>query len=324
MIKKMLKKQNGFAASDGLTAIIIIALFTGIIATIIYNIYLSNTSIKRMGTATAYITNIIEYTEKAYYDDVSVTGLENYINEQASFFDTGKNKVIISSNNTEQQIGNGSPAFTIEINIEYYNETEGNTDKKDLVKKVSVTVTYKLGNKQQEISMFRIKLRETLATPNKPDLKLLTTGGGYSYPIRQIDNQWKVCDEKDTEWYNYENGYWATVMISEDQLDIGDEVSVWDAPVYFWIPRYAYDTTNNSIEFLYSNTDKYVYNNEGYNSLEDTNFDVLEEFTNELTGESLTGIWVNIDSENLPEAYSNLDTVYPRKGIIRLVVWHNF
>ena len=46
-----LKNSNGFAASDALMAIIIITAFTGIIATLAYNIYLSNTSIKRMSKA---------------------------------------------------------------------------------------------------------------------------------------------------------------------------------------------------------------------------------------------------------------------------------
>ena len=44
MKKRNLKNSDGFAASDAIMAIIIITIFTAIIATLAYNIYLSNSS----------------------------------------------------------------------------------------------------------------------------------------------------------------------------------------------------------------------------------------------------------------------------------------
>jgi len=46
------KRNNGIATIDGLIAVLIIALFTGIIASISYNIYLANASMKRMSKRT--------------------------------------------------------------------------------------------------------------------------------------------------------------------------------------------------------------------------------------------------------------------------------
>ena len=46
------KKNNGLATTDGLIAVLIITLFTGLIAAISYNIYLSNASMKRMSKRT--------------------------------------------------------------------------------------------------------------------------------------------------------------------------------------------------------------------------------------------------------------------------------
>ena len=162
-MKNRIKEQKGFATSDALLAVLIIILFSGLIATISYNVYLSNSSIKRMSKATGYITNMFEYIDKEYYQNVTVDGLRNYINNNQAIFNTTDNQVNISSNNTEEtsrSIGSNNPAFTMNIYIEYYNKTQGNTDKLDLVKEITMTVNYKLGNKNQEITMTRNKAKE--------------------------------------------------------------------------------------------------------------------------------------------------------------------
>ena len=66
-MKNRMKEEKGFAASDALIAVLIIALFAGLIAVISYNIYLSNSSIKRMSKATEYIVDMFEYIDKVYY-----------------------------------------------------------------------------------------------------------------------------------------------------------------------------------------------------------------------------------------------------------------
>ena len=318
MTVKKLKKSNGFAASDGLIAILIITLFTGIITTIIYNIYLSNASIKRMSTATGYITNILENMDKAYYKDTTVEGVGAYIEANQELFDMQDNQINISSNDTtEQQKSMGSssnPPYTININIEYYNKTQGNEDKLDLVKKLTVTVSYKLGNKDQEITMSRGKSRENLIVPNNPDISLIGIEEENVYSIKKVNNKWQVCDEKDSNWYNYENGFWATIIISEDKLQIGDEINIDNfansGDMYVWIPRFAYDETNNTILFLYSNTNNYISNSENYNNLielEDT-FEVLSDF--KIENKENVGIWVN---NTLGDAYVRLNSVYERQ-----------
>lgn len=313
MTIKNLKKSNGFAASDGLIAVLIIVLFSGLITTIIYNIYLSNASIKRMSTAAGYITTVFEYLDKAYYDDIYVDGLATYIDgEQKDYnkdiFDKSVNKVIISSNNGDEQKSiteSEDPQYTIEMKIDYYNETEGNQEKLDLVKKLTVAVSYKLGNKDQKIEMSRIKSRENLITPNRPDFSLLNLEDEKNaYPIKKVDNNWQVCDEKDINWYNYENGQFATIVVTKETLPIGDEITDAD-DIYVWIPRFAYDVTNKSVKFLYSNTNKYIDDSEEYNTLSDleNTFTVLQEF--KTGGQENIGIWVK-DGVSEAEAYNIL------------------
>lgn len=309
----------GLLHQTGLIAVLIIALFTGIIATIIYNIYLSNASIKRMGAATKYITNIFENIDKEYYENITVNGLENYINTNQELFNTSNNKINISSNDTTEvavNIGNFTkPLYTINMYIEYYNKIQGNENKLDLVKQLNVSVTYKLGNKDQTITMTRLKAREKFITPNTPDVNLIELlNGKKAYSVKKINNKWKVCDIRDSGWYNYENGYWATVIISEQELQINDEINidtfVAEGNVYVWIPRFAYNLSDNTILFLYNDTNKYIDNSSGYNSLSElqSTFKVSTDFN--INDQNSVGIWVNNTSG---EAYTELNSVYERK-----------
>lgn len=156
-MRNKIKEQKGLAASDALIAVLIIVLFSGLIASISYNIYLSNSSVKRISKATGYITNTFEYIDKEYYTNVTIDGLKGYFNDNQELFNLTDNQINITSNNTEEiatSVGNSSnPIYSIDIYIEYYNKTEGNTEKLDLVKEITTTVTYKLGNKNQVITM---------------------------------------------------------------------------------------------------------------------------------------------------------------------------
>lgn len=319
MIKNKVKKESGFAASDALIAILIIALFSGLIATIAYNIYLSNTSIKRIGVATQYITNIFESVDKLYYEDINVNGLENYINQNQTVFNTTNNQVVISSNDlneTSKTVGNTSkPSYTIDIYVEYYNKTEGNTDKLDLVKQITVTVRYKLGNRNQEIKMTRLKPRESLVTPNKPDMSLLNVTSSMNvYPIKRTDGTWRVCDVNDIAWYSYESGYWAGVIATTEKLELNDEALAGTGNIYIWIPRYAYDASNNSVLFLYRNTNNFVGIDEtnNYNILTSISglntYNVPEDFRP--NGENNTGVWEYLGNY-MSTTFSNLNSVYP-------------
>ena len=156
-MRNKIKEQKGLAASDALIAVLIIVLFSGLIASISYNIYLSNSSVKRISKATGYMTNTCEYSDKEYYTNVTIDGLKGYFNDNQELFNLTDNQINITSNNTEEiatSVGNSSnPIYSIDIYIEYYNKTEGNTEKLDLVKEITTTVTYKLGNKNQVITM---------------------------------------------------------------------------------------------------------------------------------------------------------------------------
>lgn len=292
MTIKNLKKENGIAASDALIAILIITLFTGIIASLLYNIYLSNASLKRMTKANGYLVDIFEYIDKAYYDEVSQDNLISYFNKKYYFKEDG----ITPNENVEVMAGNNDETintpFKVIIDIQNYNQTEGNTDKLDLVKEITIIVNYKLGNKNQEITGKRIKAREKLASINKPDLSLLSLEEGQSaYPIKETNNNYVVCYQNDSNWYNYKGTKIAKVLITNKALEVGYVLTEEDTLIYEWIPRYAEDSEGN-IKYIYSNTNKYVADQDGYEQLVELEYGytVDEDYFGEFTG-----VWEEIE-----------------------------
>lgn len=314
MENKNLRTQKGFVASEALIAVLIIALFSGLIATISYNIYLSNASIKRMSKANGYIVDMFEYIDKTYYDDVTKENLTQYFNNKY-YYEEGST---IPKTNAEAKIQEDTETidtpFKITLQIINYNETDGNTDKLDLVKEITMEVSYRLGNRNQVIEMKKTKQREILETPNKPNLTLFELQEGEKiYPIKNTNNGWKICDQRDNSWYNYENGNWAIILKTTKDLSIDEQIDVnnltENEATYGWIPRYAYDSSNNEIIFLYSNSNKFVQIIEQNTTLEQIDgnlYIVSQDFTS--ADKALEGVWTNDTSLSV---YQTLNSVYP-------------
>ena len=73
------KKEDGFTLTDGVVAVIIITLFSGIIMSISYNIYLQSNFIKRNDTATNYIVDLFEYAKSIEdFEDVNYSTLSAF------------------------------------------------------------------------------------------------------------------------------------------------------------------------------------------------------------------------------------------------------
>lgn len=306
MTIKNLKKENGFAGADALIAILIITLFTGIIASLLYNIYLSNSSLKRMSKANGYIVDVFEYIDKIYYDKVSQKELISYFNKKYYYQKDGitpnEDAEVVAEKDEDALVEKyGDTPFKVIIDLKSYSDIEGNSDTEelDLVKEITMTVKYRLGNKDQEITVKRIKSREKLVSINKPDIDLLNLEQGQNaYSIKEINNNYVVCYENDSNWYNYENEEFAKVLITNKTLEIGYQLTDEDTLIYEWIPRYAEDSEGN-IKYLYSNTNKYVAEQDGYQELIDLEdgYTVNSSFINS-TGEEtiqLVGSWQEIE-----------------------------
>ena len=282
-MKRFLKSNKGITGADAVLGVALAILFSGIIATLSYNIYVTSSSLKRSSKALEYITSTFEYVATQYYDNVTEDNIKNYISTKLD----GK----IS-------INEGTP-YKAQVSVTKYNQIEGNTDKLDLVKEITMSVTYKLGDKDQTIEIKTAKSREKLEVPNKPNLdKLAITERQYIYPIKYVNENWKVTSKDDTNWYDYNRGLWGTVVVTTTQKSIGDVITKTDGTIYLWVPRFEYSPNPNSedkyvVNFLYKNTNKRIVVKEGITRIEDRELkSVKDSIPNEFIQNENTGVWI--------------------------------
>lgn len=281
-MKRFLKSNKGITGADAVLGVALAILFSGIIATLSYNIYVTSSSLKRSSKALEYITSTFEYVATQYYDNVTEDNIKEYINNLDEKISTNEGK-----------------SYKAQVSVTKYNQIEGNTDKLDLVKEITMSVTYKLGDKDQTIEIKTAKSREKLEVPNKPNLdKLAITERQYIYPIKYVNENWKVTSKDDTNWYDYNRGLWGTVVVTTTQKSIGDVITKTDGTIYLWVPRFEYSPNPNSedkyvVNFLYKNTNKRIVVKEGITRIEDRELkSVKDSIPNEFIQNENTGVWI--------------------------------
>lgn len=129
-----LKSEKGFTMTDLVVAIMIFSIFTGIIGTLMFSSFKTNLQTEMADIAGNYAIQILEDIDKITYDEVK--------NEMENKY---KSKFKIPEG--------------FDLNIEVSNYNEGN-NKEDLIKKVKLTITYKLGEKSEKIVFNRLKVKE--------------------------------------------------------------------------------------------------------------------------------------------------------------------
>lgn len=144
-----IKGNRGFTTTDIVVAIVVMMIFVGMIATLFYNFYLSTTAKNRNAMATNYIVDVIEEIKAMNYDEV-----------QKDTQDSNSINNLIQQLEATKQIPKG---YIITGEVQKYNETEGNRDKKDLVKILTIRVEYSLGKKTEKIEISTLLLK----TPEK-------------------------------------------------------------------------------------------------------------------------------------------------------------
>lgn len=158
-MKEFLKKEKGVIASDGLIAIMILTLFAGIVATILYNIHISNASLKRMSTANLYIVDMMEYIDRIDYTDLDLENDTNSIKQKYSYLSLSETPGTPEDEDLERlwkMEGDPEKGYSITIILDKYKPDD---EAQDLIRKITVTVSYKVGNRKQEITMTRLKTK---------------------------------------------------------------------------------------------------------------------------------------------------------------------
>lgn len=128
----MNKRENtGLAGIDMVIAVIAIIIFTTLILALMSNNVMENVKNAEETMAMIYITEIFENIGIADYDNVTNDNKENFIPQQ-----------VYNNYNVNLTIGN----------------VDGKSQ--DILKKINLVLTYKIGNKTYSCSAERIKAKE--------------------------------------------------------------------------------------------------------------------------------------------------------------------
>lgn len=273
-----IKSNGGYSGIEIAISLGIISITLVILAALYFNMYIGNIEIERRTQALNYASQIFEKVSEYYYSEVTP---ENFAITQNS---SGNNEVA----------GIEIPkSYEALVNIQNYKTNEAT----DVVKNVQITITYKVGNKDNTITLNRFKTKEVLITPNKPILednmtavKVQKTGSTSTY---------KTTTTTDSDWYNYFQKRWA---LAKDN-STGNEVVGTD--LFVWIPRYAYylDSNQNlNIEFLYADKNQKV---DEYGNLVDISSEYIVD--SKFSGDNKNGYWIKISEIENDETAKRLN-----------------
>lgn len=131
----MFKSEKGLTGIDIALTIIIIVLFTSIIFSLMYNVKYQNLIQVYKLASNIYLTETLENIGIENYDDIVAVGY-----------------------NESSDLKPEMPSmFSEQIQVENFNQ---DSDKEDIIKKVTVTISYKIKDKTYEETAERLKIKE--------------------------------------------------------------------------------------------------------------------------------------------------------------------
>ncbi|MFR2533668.1 MAG: hypothetical protein ACLTEH_02850 [Clostridia bacterium] len=133
---KKVKSNKGVMGTDIVVSLVVLTLFAGVIASLFADVFFQNVSIRMNALATNYAIKILEDTDKMSYIDVT----QEQMNKNLT------NKYGISSN------------YNVTVKVENYSDMVSN--KKDIIKIITVTVKYTLKDQPYTYTVKKLKIRE--------------------------------------------------------------------------------------------------------------------------------------------------------------------
>ena len=130
-----IKSNKGISMADLVIALLILIILSGVIGNMLYQIAYNNASLRMNAIATDYAVKVAEYIDKIPYEDVTTEMQITEINGQ---------KII--------------DKFKINIEVENYNSND--STKKDIIKKVTITVNYDILKENKTYKIQKLKIKE--------------------------------------------------------------------------------------------------------------------------------------------------------------------
>lgn len=148
-MKEMFKTNKGFTVIDIGIAVTVIVIFSAVITSVSYNVFLSETEARRTAVAVNYAVDIFENIGVLDYDDVNpssgkifdVDSLENFTQSSTE------------TENGVQKIFGSVGTYEIELDIEDYNDM-------DLIKIITLKINYPISkNHTEKLELQRLKVK---------------------------------------------------------------------------------------------------------------------------------------------------------------------
>lgn len=132
LIKKI-RLNKGVTLTDVAIALVIISILAGTVANMFYKLHLNVSMIRLNATAINYAVNILEDIDRLPYEEVDHRLLE------------------------ERDYGLKS-MFTANIDVDKYSDI--NTEKEDIIKIITLTISYNMSGNTEEITLKKLKIKE--------------------------------------------------------------------------------------------------------------------------------------------------------------------
>lgn len=129
-----IKKNNGFVGVDAIISIIAIMIFSTIIVSLMSHNVIENVKLKKETLATIYISETFERIGIEDYDNVTLDNINNLVPTEAL------------------------ENYDVEMNIE--TEFEDINNNENIMKKITIKMSYEIRGKKYSRSMERIKVKE--------------------------------------------------------------------------------------------------------------------------------------------------------------------
>lgn len=160
-----IKNNKGITGVDITISIVILALFISLITNMFYNVSTIGKSVNRKSEAAYIAVQVIEATKQIGYDNlpkgyVEEADLTDMTSEEAEVANTtmtldNLNTLLGEENAIELKNG-----YSVNIKVENYRKIKGDLTLEDILKRITVTVSYKEQKKEQAVEINTVILKE--------------------------------------------------------------------------------------------------------------------------------------------------------------------
>ena len=145
-IQSMFKQKRGATMADLSIAVVIIAVFTGVVGTLLYKSYAVSSSIVNSANTSAYATLIMEKVDEKPFEEITSNFVKNLTTAEEGQV-------------PEVEVIDG--AYSFEFQVREINKDEYMVQGSSIFKQVTLTVFYHKGKQDEEkITLSKIKVKE--------------------------------------------------------------------------------------------------------------------------------------------------------------------